>query len=141
MDATRHNAELSPRNEIARFIAGLIALGGTPYAILLGLMTLAAGPMAPWVFLVFSPGWFAWFAMIWAALGRRLPGDPVTTWLPGVLVNGFWCCVMLPDLAARDTSGAATFPLLTSIYVVVATAAGIVGMMIEILAVRHRVRG
>jgi hypothetical protein len=83
----------------ARLIAGAIALGGTPLALLLGVTSfLAENPAKGLIFqLLLSPGYFAYIALICTALGKRFSGDPFTTWIPTILVNGFWLALLGSD--------------------------------------------
>ncbi|HZZ74162.1 MAG TPA: hypothetical protein VFE24_18130 [Pirellulales bacterium] len=110
------------RSKTARFIAGAIALGGVPFAIVLVGLSLECGfPSGLLVYLLFLPGWFAFFVLIWAALNRKLPGDPFTTWIPCFLVNGFW----LFNLGIDN---------LVSAYAATAVIASAIGLLIEMQA-------
>ena len=113
----------------ARLIAGAIAVGGTPIAVAL----------AGWAFqiehpflmlLFFSPGWFAYFALIVAAAGKSMPGDPLTTWLPCILVNGVWLLILGVDTRWTFENKAKTYWLVRG-YVLVAVVGGIAGWAVE----------
>jgi hypothetical protein len=87
------------RNATARGIAGLIALLGTQFAALvaaLGVESVGRGAFFRWL-LLFGGWLFPYFALIWAAAGKRLPGDPFTTWVPCILANGLWLAVSVAD--------------------------------------------
>ncbi len=88
----------SNRPIAARWIAGVLAAGGTyfaPPALLFTLLSVFSfSGLAP----VFLLGWFAFFALISAALGKRLPGDPWTTWLPCGLINAWWLFAFGPEI-------------------------------------------
>ncbi len=117
------------RSPVARFIAGVIALGGTPEAVILGGFLLGA---EHWLLglLFLSPGWFAYFALIWAAAGKRLPGEPFATWMPCILVNGFWLMALGAD---TDFNGQKAFAYFyVRAYVLAAVLGGIVGLIVEL---------
>lgn len=83
---------------MARVVAGGIALAGTPFAALLLSRGFYGGPSFNGIvaaILLSAPGWFAYFALIWTAIGKRLPGDPFTTWIPCILVHATWFMLSL----------------------------------------------
>lgn len=125
------------RSKAARVLAGAIALGGTPFALFFAGSALETG--LPWgllQFLFFSPGWFAYFALIRAALGRRFFGDPYTTWLPCILVNVLWLWVLLPAKNFEDSLS--FFDLYIRGYAMCAVICGVIGLVLEL---NHRTGG
>jgi len=63
----------STRPIAVRLIAGFVLLGAIPI----------------WPFyLMFSCSLLAAIALVWTGAGR-LPGDPLTTWVPCLIINGF----------------------------------------------------
>jgi hypothetical protein len=118
------------RHVVARLIAGAIALGGLPTALLFARLTCSAGF---WdgllIFIDFSGGWFGYFALFWTAAGRWLPVAPYTTWLPCIIVHGFWVAVIMP---------AVTFDPLTFQHVyswafpIAGLIGGVVGLLVEL---------
>jgi hypothetical protein len=118
------------RNSAARAIAGAIAAGGSPEALLL--VGWAFEIEHPFIMLLFfSPGWFAYFALILAACGKKLPGDPFTTWLPCILVNGFWLLMLGVDTDWTTENKAISYWLVRA-YVFAAVAGGVAGLIIEL---------
>jgi hypothetical protein len=124
-DAESRSAQPWTRNPTARGIAGLIALLGTPFAVIaagLGVESDGLAVLLRWL-LLFSPGWFAYFALIWAAAGKRLPGDPFTTWVPCVLVNGIWLAIFVADRTIN----------LVAIYAVWAVCSAVFALAVELM--------
>lgn len=120
------------RSATARFIAGAIALGGLPEALPLVAAPFEIGfPRGLLVNLFFSPGWFAFFALVWAAAGKMLPGDPFTTWLPCLLVNGFWLLMLGTD-TDFNLSSKALFYYYVRAYVLAAVGASAIGLLVEL---------
>jgi len=125
---------MSQRRLTARILAGAIALGGTPEAILIGGLTLPAllsfEPSRIFVCCLFLPGWFAYFALILAAAGKKLIGDPATTWLPCIFVNGFWLLVLGAETDWTSENKAFVYWYVRG-YVLAAVIGGIAGLAIE----------
>ncbi len=74
------------RRLTARIIAFSVVALGLPFATII----LLAGALNPLILLIFTPGWLAYFAPIRTVVDGRLPGDPFTTWISCIAVNGFW---------------------------------------------------
>ena len=122
----------------ARLIAGALALGGTPFALIFAGGSISAGILEGLtLFLVFAPGWFAYFALIWTASGMRVPGDPFVTWIPCVLVNGFWFALFWPYTDFQSSPDMPGFWIywLVRIYIVAAIVGGIAGLTIELVQI------
>jgi hypothetical protein len=79
--------------------------------------------------LFFSPGWVAYLLLIGAAAGKRFPGDPLTTWMPGIAVNSFWLLLFVAD---TNFEGKAFSYFYVRAYVVAAVVGGLVGFLIEL---------
>jgi hypothetical protein len=125
-------AMAQPRNTAARLIAGAIALGGTPEAFLLAAWPFEIGfPRGLLVYLVFSPGWFAFLALVVAAMGKQLPGDPFTTWIPCLLVNGSWLVTLGAD-TDFDLSSKAYMYFYVRAYVLASVVGSAIGLYIEL---------
>lgn len=110
----------------AQTIAVVIAAGGTPYA--LGIIFAAfANPVIP---LLFAPGWFAYLALIQTALGGRFRGDPFTTWLSCILVNGFWIWQLNPYFEFDPRDG--LLHHYTTVYSWAAVILAAIGLIVEL---------
>jgi hypothetical protein len=119
------------RSIVARFIAGALALGGAPEAFLLAAWPFEIGfPRGLLVWIFFSPGWIAFLVLLWAAVGKTLPGDPFTTWIPCLLVNGFWLLVLGADTDFTSPKALAYFYVRG--YVVAAVVGSMSGLVIEL---------
>jgi hypothetical protein len=126
------------RSTTARLLAGAIALGGTPFALFFAGSALEIGlPAGLLQFLIFSPGWFAYFALIRAAFGRRTIGDPFATWVPCILVNAFWLMMLGAETDFYEYKTFGYFYI--RIYVVGAVILGVIGLVIEVNRRLHRV--
>jgi hypothetical protein len=112
----------------ARIIAGALAIGGAPIAVLLIYATLTDGNPLPLI--VFSPGWFAFFALAWAAAGKRLAGDPLTTWIPCILVNSFWVWGFNLDFKFDPQDSVGRYYV--SAYAWAAVLLGVMGLILEL---------
>jgi hypothetical protein len=115
------------RHLAARWIAWAIALGGLPWAIDVARLTCSCGVFGGLLlFIDFSGGWFGYFVLFWTAAGRWLPVAPYTTWLPCIIVHGFWVALLMP---------AVTFSPITfwEIYSWAFPLAGLVGAVIALL--------
>ncbi|HVU87724.1 MAG TPA: hypothetical protein VHD36_10415 [Pirellulales bacterium] len=111
-----------------RILAALIAAAGTPYAIVI-LVSTFVNPAIP---LLFAPGWFVYVALIWTAFGWRLRGDPFTTWISCMIVNGFWVWQLNPyfEFDSRDS----ILRHYTTIYSWAAVLVALVALIIELCA-------
>jgi hypothetical protein len=115
------------RPPISRIIAAVIAAGGTPFALLLTVVAFEA----PMTLLTLSPGWFAYFALIWAAIGRRQPGDPFTTWLPCIFVNSFWAWGWSANF--KFAPGDSPLRYYLHLYVWAAVLGGVAGLILDLI--------
>ena len=111
----------------ARLIAGAIALGGLPWAIFVAKLTCGGGVFDGLLLLIdFSGGWFGYLVLFWTAAGRWLPVAPYTTWLPTIIVHGFWVACLMPSVALGPLTFwdiySRAFPLVGMIGAVVALA-------------------
>jgi len=108
-------------------------------SISLGMKYSETGPFKGLLFfLILSPGWFAYFALIWAAIGRRLPGDPFTTWFPCVVINWLWFFLIVLDTDYANLESKAYSYIWVRIYIVTAVIGGIIGFIVELGAERRQ---
>jgi hypothetical protein len=73
----------------ARVIAVGLAIGGLPLGVVLTYRALLALPPTD-AFLVLLPMGLVYPAVAWSAAGKRLWGDPFTTWIPWITVDVLW---------------------------------------------------
>jgi hypothetical protein len=118
------------RSWMARILAGAIALGGTSEVITI-LTAIVAVDGGIILAILLLPGWFAYFALIWTAIGRRLPGDPFTTWIPCILINGFWLLGFAAHTDFHLSTKAFAYIYIRT-YVLAAVLGGIAGLILEL---------
>jgi hypothetical protein len=81
--------EMPNRPVATRWIAGLLALGGTVFAVLT--LPVLFSPACV------LPGWLAYFALLVTATSGRLAGGPWTTWGSTLTTAAAWIFVIYRD--------------------------------------------
>lgn len=115
----------------ARAVAIGLAVAGFPLGIVLADRSFRELPPAD-ALLVLLPLGLAYLPVLWSAIGKRLWGDPFTTWIPWIAVDVLW-------LAYNHPYG---FPVererfmheYQAIFIVAAAAGGVFAIVFQVLS-------
>jgi hypothetical protein len=120
----------------ARVIAVGLAIGALPLGVVLTYGALLALPPTD-AFLVLLPMGLVYAAVAWSAAGKRLWGDPFTTWIPWIAVDVLWLGFNHPYGFPEDREP--VMYMYQATFILAAAIGGVFAIVFQIMAKPRRI--